>query len=86
MVDLLVGGAAAEYDARHAVAPAGAGLFGEHRRVLARVDPFDLPDVHLDSSVLTRLDHAAHQFRAQLGVIAVGVAVDLGELIVGCGH
>ena len=44
------------------------------------VDALDLPDVGLDALVLDLLDRAAHQLRAQLGVVAVGVAADRLEL------
>ena len=47
-----VGAPRAEHDAADAVAPAGAGLLGDHLAVLAAVDALDLPDVGLDARVL----------------------------------
>ena len=83
MVDLLVGRAAAQQHGGDALAAlAGAGLLDQHLRVLLRVDALDLPDVDLDAEVLDLLDRAPHQLRAQLGVVAVGVAVDRLELVV----
>ena len=54
----------------------------QHLGVLLRVDALDLPDVDLDAVVLDLLDRAPHQLRAQLGVVAVGVAADRLELVV----
>src|SRR3954454_24113825 len=86
VVHLLVAGAAAEQHAHHAVAAAYPGLLGQHLRVRALVHALDLPDVHLDAEVLDVLDRAAHQLGSQLGVVAVLVAADRGELAVGGGH
>ena len=87
LVDLLVAGAAAEQHADDALAAvAHAGLLGEHLGVLAGVDALDLPDVDLAAEVLGLGDGAAHELGAQLGVVAVGVAADRGELLVGGGH
>ena len=69
-----------------AVAAAGAGLGDEHLAVRALVDALDLPDVDLDAEVLDVGDRAAHQLRAKLGVVAVGVAADGRELGVLGGH
>ena len=52
----------------------------QHLGVRLRVDALDLPDVDLDAEVLDLLDRAPHQLRAQLGVVAVGVAADRLEL------
>jgi hypothetical protein len=87
VVDLLVAGAAAEQDADDALtALALARLLGERLRVGLRVDALDLPDVDLDAVVLDLLDRAPHQLRTQLGVVAVAVAVDGGQLRLGRGH
>src|SRR5205823_11792232 len=52
LVDLVVGGAAAEHDARHMVAPFAARELGDLVARLAVVDALDLPDVSLDTAVL----------------------------------
>src|SRR5215213_6133945 len=81
VVDLLVGGAAAQEHALDVLAArALARLCGEHLGVLAAVDALDLPDVDLDAGLLEVLDRAPHQLGAQLGVVAVGVAVDRVQL------
>ena len=80
-------GAAAEQHADDALAAlAVARLLGEHLGVGALVDALDLPDVDLDADVLDVLDRAAHQLGPQLGVVAVGVAADRLELLVGGRH
>src|SRR6201999_1354854 len=81
VLDLLVARAAAQEHALDVLAAlALAGLLSEHLGVLAGVDALDLPDVDLAAEVLDLLDRPAHQLGAQLGVVAVGVAVDLVEL------
>ncbi len=86
VVDLGVVGAAAEHDAVDAVAAAAARLRDEHLAVRALFDALDLPDVDLDAGVLDLGDRAAHQLRAQLCVVAVGVAADVFQLGVLGGH
>src|SRR3954451_9887820 len=87
LVDLLVAGAAPEQHADDALAPGPlAGLLGQHLRVGALVDALDLPDVDLDAVVLALLDRAAHQLGAQLRVVAVLVAADGLQLVLGSRH
>src|SRR4051794_35279589 len=87
LVDLLVAGAAPEQHADDALAPGAlAGLLGQHLRVGALVDALDLPDVDLDAVVLALLDRAAHQLGAQLRVVAVLVAADGLQLVLGSRH
>src|SRR5690606_26205011 len=81
LVDLRAVGAAPEHDAGDAVTAARARLRGDPPAVLGRVDALDLPDVRLDPGVLDLLDRLDHEIRAQLAVVAVGVAVDLRELL-----
>src|SRR5437879_5013271 len=78
--------AAAQHDTGHAVAPAGAGLRRDSLAVLAFVEPFDLPDVGLDPAVVELRDGPAHQVRTDLLVVAVAVATDARELLVGGRH
>src|SRR3954447_9130270 len=87
LLDLLGRRAAAEHDAHDVLAtPARARLPGEHLAVRRLVHALDLPDVDLDAEGLDLLDRAPHQLRPQLGVVAVRVAVDLLELLVGGRH
>src|SRR5579884_1762163 len=76
LVDLLVGCAAAEDDARHAVATLAADELRDLPARLALVDALDLPDVGLDAAVLQLEDRLHHQLRPQLGVVALLAAAD----------
>src|SRR4029079_18698416 len=87
LVDLLVARAAAEEDADDALAPGALPcLAGEHLRVGALVDALDLPDVDLDAEVLRLLDRAAHELRPQLRVVALLVAAERRQLLLGRRH
>src|SRR4051812_12531740 len=80
LVDLVVRGAAAEHDARDAVAAFAAHELRDLVARLAVLDPLDLPDVRLDAAVLQLQDRLHHQLRTNLGVVAILAAGDGLEL------
>src|SRR5689334_13830361 len=71
LVDLLVRSAAAEHDARDALASFATAELRDLAARLAIVDPLDLPDVGLDAGVLKLEDRLHHQLRPELRVVAV---------------
>src|SRR5579862_3549484 len=80
LVDLRVGRAAPEHDARDAVAPFAANELCDLATRLAIVDALDLPDVGLDARVLQLEDDLHHQLGAKLDVVTVLAPVDAREL------
>src|SRR5581483_5956251 len=80
LVDLVVGRAAAEHDARDVVAPLAPHELRDLVARLSVVDALDLPDVRLDARVLQLQDRLEHQLRANLAVVTVVAAADALEL------